>query len=120
AGTVRRSGREAQRAMRSAGSTVEGKVAALRHGNGAHVDLNDAALGEKVETQLFRDSAIPKGSININVERGIVVLRGEVASDRVRRRLERQAKAIDGVWSVSNLLHLPGEAAPDALQRANA
>jgi osmotically-inducible protein OsmY len=41
-----------------------------------------------------------------------VVLRGEVPTDAMREKLEKRASAIAGVWSVENLLHLPGEPAP--------
>jgi osmotically-inducible protein OsmY len=56
---------------------------------------------------------VPKGAINLNVERGILVLRGEVPDDGMRRRLAEEAAGIEGVWSVHNLLHLPGEPAEE-------
>jgi osmotically-inducible protein OsmY len=73
---------------------------------------NDASLAAKVESELFRDPDLPKGDININVEQGVVVLRGEVADAGTSERLEKSARAIPGVWEVENLLHLPGEPAP--------
>jgi osmotically-inducible protein OsmY len=66
----------------------------------------------KVESELFRDPSVPKGSININVEQGVVVLRGEVPDPELAERLEHEARAIPGVWEVENLLHGPGEPAP--------
>ena len=38
------------------------------------------------------------------------MLRVEVPDEAMRERLAREGAAIDGVWSVRNLLHLPGEA----------
>jgi osmotically-inducible protein OsmY len=55
---------------------------------------------------------VPKGSINVNVERGIVVLRGEVPDDTMRGELISRVETMAGVWAVRNLLHLPGETAP--------
>ena len=108
--TVRRAARHAGRVAHVARTTVAGRVAAARHdGDGDEPFLDDVTLTSKVETQLFRDSSVPKGSININVERGIVVLRGEVPDEAMRERLATEAGAIGGVWSVHNLLHLPGE-----------
>src|SRR5918992_2598875 len=109
---MRRGTWHAQRTARMVGSTVQGKVQAFSHRSDDEPMLNDATLAEKVESELFRDPAIPKGKMNINVEHGRVVLRGEVNDDRQRRKLERQASRIPGVWSVENLLHLPGEPAP--------
>ncbi len=84
-------------------------AAARRAGDGDESFLDDGTLTSKVETLLFRDPSVPKGTININVERGIVVLRGEVPDAEMRDRLATEAGAIGGVWSVHNLLHLPGE-----------
>ena len=58
---------------------------------------------------------VPKGSINLSAERGIIFLRGEVPNARMRNRLAREAEQIEGVWGVQNLLHLPGEAIGEEL-----
>lgn len=108
---LRRAGRGADRAMRAVGSTAGGKLQALTEGGTRVGPIDDVTLRDRAETELFRDPAVPKGSININVERGILVLRGEVTDSAMRERLEREAERIDGVWSVRNLLHLPGEPA---------
>jgi osmotically-inducible protein OsmY len=93
-------------------STLEGKAQALQHA-GKHDPMpNDATLAMKVESELFRDPSVPKGDININVEQGVVVLRGQVGDAGMSERLEKAARAIPGVWEVENLLHLPGEPAP--------
>ena len=110
AATIRRTVRQSGRAIRTARATASGGLAAATHAASAGTaDLDDAALAAKVETQLFRDPAVPKGSINVNVERGIVVLRGEVPDAEMRDRLASEAGLIGGIWSVHNLLHLPGE-----------
>lgn len=113
AATVRRGSRAAERALRVIGSDAGGRINALRHGGEEARVLNDAELAHAVETELFRDPSVPKGRLNINVERGIVVLRGEVASDAQRDRIAKRAARISGVWSVRNLMHLPGEPAPE-------
>lgn len=108
--TVRRVARHAGHAAQAARSTARSRLAAMTHPED-HTDelLDDVTLTSKVETKLFRDQSVPKGSININVERGIVVLRGEVPDPEMRDRLAAEAASIGGVWSVHNLLHLPGE-----------
>jgi gas vesicle protein len=109
---ARDAGRELDRSARELSSTVEGKVAALRAGENQARMPNDASLAMKVESELFRDTEVPKGDVNVNVEQGVVVLRGEVADAAASERLEKAARAIPGVWEVENLLHLPGEPAP--------
>src|ERR1051326_5180517 len=75
-------------AWRTLGRTGRG-VAADAYGMGQHVQHlkpedwsvpNDAALTQRVETELFRDTRVPKGRISVNAEAGIVVLRGELDS----------------------------------------
>lgn len=76
--------------------------------------LNDPALTRKVESEVFRDDVLPKGSISVNAQDGVVYFRGEVASREVMDELTTRARAVDGVHSVENLTHLPGEPAQTA------
>lgn len=112
AAVARDVGRGIGHGSRRVTATIRGKADALTKGRGGDVMPNDAALTDKVETELFGDATVPKGAININVEQGIVVLRGEVPDPGMRERLEHNARKIPGVWEVENLLHLPGEPAP--------
>lgn len=73
---------------------------------------DDVTLARKVETEIFRDADVPKGQINVNVEDGVVYLRGELAERDLIQDLEAQARKVQGVLGVENLLHVPGEEAP--------
>jgi osmotically-inducible protein OsmY len=73
---------------------------------------DDARLTDKVETEIFRDADVPKGDVNVNVEFGKVVLRGQVESQELIDDLVARTRGIEGVNDVENLLHLPGEPAP--------
>lgn len=108
----RRALRSGEHEARFARSWVAGKAQAFRALTKPAESANDATLKERVESQLLGDPKVPKGSININAEQGIVVLRGEVPTDTMREKLAARAGEIDGVWYVENLLHLPGEPAP--------
>jgi osmotically-inducible protein OsmY len=83
----------------------------MRAGTRPIEPANDATLKDRVESELMRDPSMPKGAININAEQGIVVLRGEVATEEQRAAIESRAAQVRGVWYVENLLHLPGEPA---------
>jgi hypothetical protein len=74
---------------------------------------SDESLCERVESRLFRDAEIPKGALNINVEHGVVVLRGELSHPEHINMVERRVKSIPGVRRVHNLLHLPHTPAPN-------
>lgn len=95
--------RRAYAKNRLLGLANQAKVSA--EGSRSHPD--DATLAHKVETELFRDSGVPKGKININAENGKVVLRGEVDQPELIADLEERTRNIHGVHTVENLLHTP-------------
>lgn len=74
--------------------------------------LNDPALARKVESEIFRDSEVPKGDISVNAEYGVIYLRGQVSDNQAMEELVARARAVDGVRGVENLTHLPTETAP--------
>ncbi|HEY7380926.1 MAG TPA: BON domain-containing protein [Gaiella sp.] len=49
----------------------------------------------------------PKGEVNVNVEHGRVVLRGELATRELIDELERRVRKVVGVREVDNRLHVP-------------
>ena len=68
-------------------------------------DYDDVTLARKVESELFRPADVPKGSISVNVNDGVVELRGELTDQKQIEELGDNAKKIDGVKDVRNLLH---------------
>ena len=99
------------------GTQLKGAAQNVTPGAGkapAEERLNDPALVQKVESEIFRDDQLPKGSISVNAEYGVVYFRGEVPSQEVMDELTARARAVDGVRAVENLTHLPGEPARTA------
>jgi osmotically-inducible protein OsmY len=113
AALARKTFRRLGRAQRHAEAEVYGVSQKAKH---LHEEPkptpDDATLAQKVETEIFRDPEVPKGQININAEKGVVVLRGEVGTTDLIRDLEKRARKVQGVEKVENLLHLPGSTAP--------
>ena len=68
-------------------------------------DYDDATLAHKVETELFRPADVPKGAISVNVNDGVVELRGELPDQKQIDELGESARKIGGVKDVRNLLH---------------
>jgi hypothetical protein len=99
----------AARRLRATSSALAAKAMHLRE---QRKDLNDETLGDKVRSEVFRDPALPKAKVNINVEKGRVVLRGQVDEPRLVEELERRVRAVVGVRDVENLLHPPGVEPP--------
>lgn len=74
--------------------------------------MDDVTLARKVESEIFRATRIPKGTVDVNAVDGVVYLRGEVKRPEHIRRLEARTRAIPEVRDVENLLHLPKTPAP--------
>ena len=85
---------------------AQGKVEAVKSQAGAEKPpANDQALAERVKSTIFQPADAPKGSVNVNVEQGVVYLRGEVKRPDQIEKLVEQANSIAGVAGVENLLH---------------
>lgn len=72
---------------------------------------DDARLLARVQSELFRDAALPKGDIALDAVGGVVTLRGQVDAALVSDVPVRVA-AVEGVLRVENLLHAPGTPPP--------
>ena len=115
AATVRGSFRRANRAARWTGSQAYGLSQRVRNLRSADpAPPNDVTLARRVESEAFRDSDVPKGRVNVNVEHGVVVLRGELDRPEQINTLEAAVRRVPGVRDVNNLLHLPGTPPPAA------
>lgn len=112
AATVRLAARRAGQVANRVRADLQGRASAMRASRMADArPIDDATLGDRIQSTVFRDPALPKGDINMNVERGVVVLRGEVPDQAMRERLVAEIEAVEGVWTVRDMLHLPGEEA---------
>jgi osmotically-inducible protein OsmY len=97
---------------------VKGAIATATPSIGDRIeDVDDVTLARKVETEIFRPADAPKGDVSIDVQAGVVYLRGMVADGQWIERLADGAKKVDGVKGVKNLLHRPGTPAPAAEPR---
>jgi osmotically-inducible protein OsmY len=101
---VRSRRRNAEQAGGVIGSRAYATAQKARHLREERKELDDATLARKVESIIFRDADAPKGDVLVNVQEGIVQLRGEVATPEMIERLVRGARKVQGVRNVENLL----------------
>jgi osmotically-inducible protein OsmY len=106
---ARRAGQQAQGATAQAQALKE---KATHRSEQEKPQPDDVTLARKVESEIFRDADVPKGQINVNVEDGVVYLRGELEQPDLIKDLESQARKVQGVLGVENLLHVSGQEAP--------
>jgi len=118
----RRFGRRSGRLARKAESDAHAAWQRATHPVPENPPTDDETLKQKVETELFGKPGVAKGKIVVNVEDGVVVLRGEVDNTEQMTDLAALALKIPGVAGVQNLLHLPQEPPPNkaAARRASA
>jgi hypothetical protein len=109
---VRRTRRRLGRVGRRTGRRGYGAWMKATHRVETPKDLDDTTLTRKIESEVLRGADVPEG-ITVNVEDGVVVLRGEVESPERMSELARKVLAVPGVSGVENLLHLPDEPAPN-------
>ena len=110
AGLSRRHGKRLARAGASQARGLKQKATHRREEQKPQPD--DVTLARKVESEIFRDADVPKGKIDVNAEKGKVVLRGEADSAEMIEQLVGSARKVQGVQDVESLLHTPGEPAP--------
>jgi osmotically-inducible protein OsmY len=105
-------GRRTARLGRTAAAQGYGAVQKATHLREEPKEFDDATLKAKVETEIFRQAGSPKGNVDVNAQRGIVQLRGEVESPELIDELVERTRKVQGVREVENLLHLPRTEAP--------
>jgi osmotically-inducible protein OsmY len=104
----RRRGRGAAQFGRAASAEAYGVKQKLAHRQEEPKDFDDQTLKAKIESEVFRPADAPKGDVNVNVENGVVYLRGQVEAPEIVNDLESRVRKVQGVREVENLLHLPG------------
>src|SRR5919199_4614942 len=114
AGSMRRGFRTLGRTGRGAAAGTYALAQQAQHRQPEEWSVpNDAALAQRVKSELFRDPDFPKERITINAETGIIVLRGEVERAEQIRAVEDAVSRMAGVRGVRNLLHLPATPVPE-------
>jgi hyperosmotically inducible protein len=66
--------------------------------------VSDDVINDQVRVKLASDSEIGGMSIQVDVQNGVVTLKGKVRNDKMRSKAEKVAKKVKGVTSVTNLL----------------
>ena len=111
-GFLRSGRRQAEQAGRAVAAEAYGVKEKVTHLQEEPKEFDDATLANKVRTEIFRAADAPKGDVSVNVQDGVVQLRGEVEQPELIEDLVEQTRKIQGVREVENLLHVPGTEAP--------
>lgn len=82
------------------------------HPGGEPGPVDDRVLADRVRSEVL-GRAGARSSVNVDVNRGIVSLRGELPDDQSMIDLRDQVACLPGVEGVVTHLHLPGTPAPN-------
>lgn len=94
----------------ASGQTEEVEVDDDRDRDGANLgdDLEDSGITAKVATQLASDDRVKSSEIDVETQKGVVTLKGNVDGDEAKAAAEEIARSIDGVKNVVNLITVGG------------
>jgi osmotically-inducible protein OsmY len=108
--------RDGRRAVERTGRQLRDRASAAAHQLEAATPRepeDDLTVLSRVESVLFGMPGFPKESVNAEVVDGRLTLRGQVPTADDATQVAEAAARIRGVVEVRNLLHVPGEEAPN-------
>lgn len=108
---ARRRVRAFERQVHYGRGRAAGLVHRLRHG-APHAPEDDMTLVDKVRSEAL-GPLVAGPHLTLDANRGVVTLRGQVADRESALAVERAVRGVTGVVDVVNLLHVPGEPAPN-------
>ena len=104
--------------VKRATNTVKGAVHNATPNLGSD-DADDGTLADRVKSEIFRAHDAPKGGVSVDVQAGVAYLRG-TADEAWIERFGKEARKVQGITGVKNLLHTPGTPTPEAEPRLKA
>lgn len=114
---LRRPARAAQDRMSKNSKLLRDRTTGLVHETRqrtrAETPVDDATLVNKVRSEVLGAEEWRWYAINVEANSGSVTLRGQVDTEDAIERLESAVSRVPGTFRVVNLLHLPGEPAPN-------
>lgn len=117
---VRRGAINVERQARYREGQVEGLVHEVSSRGHEGPPVDDIALKDRVESEVFGRRGFPKGRINAEVVNGAVRLNGELDSPSEIDEVVDEVKSVDGVRAVESYLHVKGTPAPNKAEARRA
>jgi hyperosmotically inducible protein len=78
--------------------------------------IEDSWVTAKTKIALFADARVKGRQINVETQKGLVMIRGKVDSDEAKKAAEEIAKMVDGVKSVKNELQVVAPSKREAVE----
>lgn len=114
---VRRPARGAEDQLQKKRTLIRDRAKGLAHeartAPEEEIPEDDRTLVNKIRSEVLGGEAWQPYTINVNANNGTVTLRGQVDSADQIEELGREVSQVPGTFRVENLLHLPGDPAPN-------
>ncbi|HET9213077.1 MAG TPA: BON domain-containing protein [Thermoanaerobaculia bacterium] len=94
----------------ASGQTEKVEVDDDRDRDGANLgdDLEDSGITAKVATRLASDDRVKAFNLDVETQKGVVTLTGNVDGDEAKAAAEELARSVDGVQNVVNRIAVGG------------
>jgi osmotically-inducible protein OsmY len=112
-GVMRRGKLNMERQTRYREGQVEGLMHQVRTRGQEGPVVDDIALKDRIESEVFGRRGFPKGKVNVEVIDGRARLDGELDTESEIDEVMDEVKAVQGVTEVESYLHMKGTAAPN-------
>ena len=112
-GVMRRGKLNIERQARYREGQVEGLMHQVKTRGQEGPVVDDIALKDRVESEVFGRRGFPKGKVNVEVVKGRARLDGELDSESEIDEVIDEVNAVQGVHEVESYLHVKGTAAPN-------
>ncbi len=96
------------------------RAAAKNKGESVGESIEDGWIHLKVRAALAAVNDLRDSTINVDVEKNVVTLRGSVANAASKKAAEDAAKKVDGVKSVTNKLEVKADGSSNSNAKGNA
>jgi hypothetical protein len=119
-GLVRRTERRADRARRRVEAERFGIEQRMRHPEPERTFVEDRTLADRIRSEAFGAAGFPSERVSVDVQEGVVYLRGQVERPDEVHAVEDAVRTVAGVSEVRNLLHTAGSPPPNKVDAIEA
>jgi osmotically-inducible protein OsmY len=68
----------------------------------AQKKVDDGTIYDQVRMRLANDADVKGGTLDVDVQKGVVTVKGRVNTEKARNKIEKLAKKVKGVTQVVN------------------
>jgi osmotically-inducible protein OsmY len=98
---------------RHASNVVQGAIHEVAGTGSTDRPMDDATVADRIRSEVLGRGELADADVVVNVEDGVAVLRGEAPTNTAIVEIVDLTAAVDGVREVQDLMHLPGQPAPN-------